>query len=101
MYDDGLSDDIRRAFDRGYRLPDDRFADRVLSSVFERSGSEGVRRGPGEHWLAAVAAVTLAVVTVTVLVALSMANRSHSTPASPPASSPIPQSSQQQTVVFR
>ena len=101
MHDDGLSDDIRRAFDRGYRLPDTRFADRVLSSVFERSGSEGVRRGPGEHWLAAVAAVTLAVVTVTVLVALSMANRSHGTPASPPASSPTPQSSQPQTVVFR
>ena len=87
MHDDPLSDDIRRAFGRGYRPPDNRFADRVLVSVFERSGSDGVRRGPGEHWLAAVAAVALAAVVVTVLVALSMANRSHGTPASPPGSS--------------
>jgi hypothetical protein len=108
MHDDPLSDDIRRAFGRGYRPPDNRFADRVLVSVFERSGPDGLRRGPGEHWLAAVAAVALAAVVVTVLVTLSMANRSHSTPGSAPhvsspPSSPVPQSPSAgpQTVVIR
>src|SRR2546422_592022 len=101
MHDDGLSDDIRRAFDRGYRLPDTRFADRVLASVFDRSGTEAVRRSPDEHWLVAVAAVALAAVIVTVLVALSIASRSHGTPASPPPSSPAPESGEPKTVVFR
>jgi hypothetical protein len=86
--DDRLSDDVRRAFGAGYRDPEPSLADRALAGAFERFRPADRWRsgGPPEHWLAAVAAVVLAVGAVAALIGFSTAARLRHTPASQPAS---------------
>jgi hypothetical protein len=104
MNDDQLRDELRRAFGAGYRAPDPGLADRMLADALDRRGGAAGRRGQADRWLPAVAAATLAVLTVAVLVALSGAARGRPAPVGPArasaaAPSPAPGADARPTVV--
>jgi hypothetical protein len=104
MNDEQLRDELRRAFGAGYRAPHPGLADRMLADAFDRRGGAAGRRGPADRWLPAVAAASLAVLTVAVLVALSGAVRGRPAPVEPTrtsaaAPSPTPSPDAPPTVV--